>query len=179
MEPSPLAEKLLKRLPKPEGNDMLEIGCGNGRDNIFLAQAGNRVVAVDIAPGAIRIARENAKKAGVSDKINFLVANAENLPFKDKTFDAVYSLSVLHSTVLSASLGEVSRVLKRGGRVMLYLYEMTESGGIKYWFYKKERVEQIAKENNLIIDGAHTGWDKRHEGEATRILVMEMHKRRK
>lgn len=176
LTPSLLAEQLLRSLPTPKGNKILEIGVGNGRDSIFFAQAGNEVMGIDIASGAITLAIENSKKAGVEPKIRFAVGDAEHLEFPDGTFDAVYSISVLHSTWLPASMAEISRVLKPGGKVMLYLYEMTKSGGIKYWFYKKEKVEEIARESGLIVETSRSAWDRRHEEETTKILIMRMRK---
>jgi ubiquinone/menaquinone biosynthesis C-methylase UbiE len=175
-EPSPLAKQLVSELPHDKINKILEIGVGNGRDSIFFAQEGNDVTGIDIAEGAIKLAKENAEKAGVSD-VNFVLGKAEELGFGDESFDAVYSLSVLHSTILPESLAEISRVLKPEGKAIIYLYEMTESGGKKYWFWKKEDVEKIAAENNLDIYDQWSFFDMRHEGEKTKVLVFKLQRK--
>ncbi|MCX6724515.1 MAG: class I SAM-dependent methyltransferase [Candidatus Shapirobacteria bacterium] len=183
MVPSPLAKRLCEHLPNKSGNKILEIGVGNGRDSIYLAKMGNEIIGIDIAQGAVDLAKENSKKEGVEDKIQFQVGDAENLEFPDESFDTVYSISVLHGTILADSFKEIARVLKPGGKFMLHMYVMVKSGEEgkekTYWFYKEEKVKEIAKGNQFIIEESHIGWDKKHKGEVTKILVMEMHKKEK
>lgn len=124
LTPSLFAQEFVKELTDRKLESVLEIGCGNGRDSIFFARAGLDVTAIDVAPSAIKLAEENAKEAGVD--IDFKVANAEKLPFKDDEFDSVFSLSVLHSTKLKKSLPEVNRVLADKGLAFIYLYGDTE-----------------------------------------------------
>lgn len=177
LEPSPLVKDLAKALPQKTENKILEIGVGNGRDSIYLAKENNQVTGIDIAEGAINLAKKNAQQEGVGDKINFTIGKAEELNFKDESFDAVYSISVLHATILPDSLAEISRVLKPNGKAMIYLYEMTESGGKKYWFWKQKDIEKIVLESDLAIDDQWDFWDTRHEGEKTKVLIFKLHKK--
>lgn len=183
MVPSPLAKRLCEHLPNKSGNKILEIGVGNGRDSIYFAKMGNEVTGIDIAQGAVDLAKKNSKKEGVEDKIQFQVGDAENLEFPDESFDTVYSISVLHSTILAESFKEIARVLKPGGKFMLHMYVMVKSGEEgkekTFWFYKEERVREAAEENQFIIEESHTGWDRKHKGEVTKILIMEMYKKEK
>ncbi len=75
---------------------LLEVGCGIGVDSIQLAKCGFDVTAVDLTENALEVAREFAKRSGVT--IDFRLGNAEGLDFPDETFDAVYSFGVLHHT---------------------------------------------------------------------------------
>jgi len=183
MTPSPLVKRLCEHLPNKSGNKILEIGVGNGRDSIYLAKMGNGVTGIDIAQGAIDLAKKNSQKEGVEDKIQFQVGNAENLEFPDESFNAVYSISVLHSTSLAESFKEISRVLKPGGKFMLHMYVMVKSGEKgqerTYWFYKEEKVREVAEKNQFVIEDSYTGWDRKHKGEVTKILIMEMYKKEK
>jgi 2-polyprenyl-3-methyl-5-hydroxy-6-metoxy-1,4-benzoquinol methylase len=176
MKPSPLAGQLLEMLPQKKGNKILEIGVGNGRDSVYFVSQNNEVTGIDIAEGAIKLAKENALKSGVGEKVNFVKGKAEELGFNNESFDAVYSISVLHATILPESLSEIARVLKPGGKAIIYLYEMTESNGKNYWFWKKEKVEQLVKENGLSIEDQWDFWDPRHEGEKTKVLVFKIGK---
>lgn len=100
---------------------LLEVGCGIGVDSIQLAKAGFDVTAVDLTENALAVARENAKRSGVT--IDFRLGNAEGLDFPDATFDAVYSFGVLHHTPdIEAAVSEVHRVLKPGGTAYVMLY---------------------------------------------------------
>jgi ubiquinone/menaquinone biosynthesis C-methylase UbiE len=183
MSPSILAKKLYDHLPRKSDNKILEIGVGNGRDSIYFAKMGNEVIGIDIAPGAIRLAKKNSEKEGLGQKIQFQEGNVEKLEFADESFDAVYSISVLHSTNLNKSFKEIARVLKPGGKFMVHMYEMVKSGQEgeekTYRFYNEQKVKEIAEENQFIVQESYTDWDKKHQGEVTKILVMEMHKKEK
>ncbi len=174
LESSPLASELLKSLPSR--SKILEIGVGNGRDSIFFAQNGNQVIGIDIALGAVKLAKKNAQNLDLAEKIDFRIGNVEKMEFEDKSFDAVYSISVLHSTVLPDSISEITRVLKPGGKAILYFYEMTQNGGKKYWFYRQNQAERIFKENGLNIEDKWDFWDSRHEKETTKVMVFKLNK---
>lgn len=174
-KPSPLAAQLLQMLNKKTGNRILEIGVGNGRDSIFFAKNGDFVTGIDVAPRAIDLAKKNAEAAGV-DPIDFGIGNAESLDFEDAYFDAVYSVSVLHATNLSSSLKELSRVLKPGGKGIIYLYEKTAFGSKEFWFTPRDRVEKLLEDMKLSVyekwDVVHNG----HENEKTTVLIYKLQK---
>lgn len=176
-DPSSLAPQLLEMFGKESGNVILEIGVGNGRDSIFFARKGNKVTGIDIAPGAIEMAKKNAHSAGVLDRIIFQVGDAEQLQFKNASFDGVYSISVLHATDLKLSLKEIARVLRHDSKAILYLYEKTEENGKEYWFMKRADVEDLLHKNGFSIDEkwnfAHTG----HEKEKTTVLIFKLTKK--
>jgi ubiquinone/menaquinone biosynthesis C-methylase UbiE len=111
---------LFARLEGSHGR-LLEVGCGIGVDSIQLARCGFDVTAVDLTESAIEVARDSARRRGVS--IDFRVGNAEELDFADGTFDAVYSFGVLHHTPdIERAVAEVHRVLRPGGRAYVMLY---------------------------------------------------------
>lgn len=93
---------------------VLEIGCGNGDFTRYLAEeTAAPILAVDISPELIKIAKEKIKRPNVS----FGVANVEKLPFESESFDVVTGKSILHHLDLGKSLPEVKRVLKKEGRI--------------------------------------------------------------
>ena len=129
--PSKLAERFVAAL-KERGlaeNNILEIGCGNGRDSLFFAENGFNATCIDISANALVLAEKNKqdylKENKLSGQATFQEADAEALPFKDEEFDAVYSLSVLHATDLSKSLTQIYRVLKAGGVAWIHLLQKT------------------------------------------------------
>jgi ubiquinone/menaquinone biosynthesis C-methylase UbiE len=98
---------------------VLDIGTGSGRLAIELAKARDcnfDIVAVDISENMIRKARENARRCGVADKIEFMVATAAALPFADNSFDIVVSYASLHHWFEPVTVfNEVSRVTRETG----------------------------------------------------------------
>jgi len=175
-QPSRLAVQFLKMLRKKSGNKILEIGVGNGRDSIFFASKDNEVVGIDIVENAIKMARKNAETIGLGEGINFRVGNAEKLEFGNNSFNGIYSVSVLHATDLNKSLKEISRVLKLGGKSMIYLYEKTEEAGKQYWFMKKENLDKLLSKNHFLIINCRKIVHIGHEKEKTTVLIYKLKK---
>lgn len=101
------------------GRTALEYGCGPGSSALRLAQLGVTVHAIDISPGAIEIAGRRAEAAGLGDRIELHVMDAERLEFGDATFDLVCGTSILHHLDVERGFGELARVVRPGGRVVL------------------------------------------------------------
>ncbi len=103
------------------GKHLLEIGCGVGTDLIRFAQAGARVVGVDLAEVSIDLARKNFEAHGLEADLR--VMNGEALEFPDETFDVVYAHGVLQYTASATRMiNEIYRVLKPGGETILMVY---------------------------------------------------------
>ena len=132
-------EKLIKER-------ILEVGCGNGRDSIYLAKQGCKVVGIDISPKAVVFAKKNKenllKNKLLKINLNFKIANVEKLPFPDEYFGGIYSVGVLHSTNLRKSLKEISRVLKKDGVGVIHLWGKT-------LFLKTKRTEKLCSSQKV------------------------------
>jgi len=97
------------------GQRALEVGCGTG---VFLeaaATTGADIVALDLSAHLIAQARGRVAGAG---KVRLSLGNAEQMPFRESSFDAVYGSSILHHLNIDAALAEVHRVLRPGGRIV-------------------------------------------------------------
>lgn len=106
---------------KQAGKKLLDIGCGTGYVAALYASVGANVTAVDITERAVEITRKRLAWANLTADVR--VANAEELPFPDASFDVVTSFGVLHHTPDTAkALREVARVLKPGGTTYLMFY---------------------------------------------------------
>jgi ubiquinone/menaquinone biosynthesis C-methylase UbiE len=99
----------------------LDIGCGTGTFSRLLADRSDRVVALDLSPQMIRIARERSK--GYSN-IEFHVADATAWEFPLEQFDCVASIATLHHLSIEEMLLKMKGALMPGGTlVVLDLYE--------------------------------------------------------
>jgi len=108
----------------PDRARVLEVGCGPGYLSIRLArQHGLDVTGLDLDPAMIGRARANTDRAGDGDehRPSFLVGDAASLPFPDESFDLVVStLSMHHWADPTAGLSEIGRVLRPGGRALVW-----------------------------------------------------------
>ncbi|MEE9323677.1 MAG: class I SAM-dependent methyltransferase [Candidatus Aenigmarchaeota archaeon] len=103
------------------GKKVLEIGCGMGTMASQFAKEGAKITALDITHKAIEITNRRFNLFNLEG--NLEVADAENLPFPDNTFDFVFSWGVLHHTPdTQKAIDEVYRVLKPGGKTAIMLY---------------------------------------------------------
>jgi SAM-dependent methyltransferase len=101
--------------------DVLEVGCGAGVDLARFAKGGARVTGVDLAESAIALARANFEQQGLTADLR--VADGEQLPFADDSFDLVYAHGVVQYTPDPQRLvNECRRVLKPGGQAVFQVY---------------------------------------------------------
>jgi ubiquinone/menaquinone biosynthesis C-methylase UbiE len=100
---------------------VLDVGCGAGATPSYLAkEIGCKVVAVDLRENMVAVSTERARKEGLGDRIEFRVADAQELPFEDGLFDAVLCESV--ATFVEDKqkvVSELARVIRPGGHVGL------------------------------------------------------------
>jgi SAM-dependent methyltransferase len=118
------ARHMFLELPHPvAGRRVLEFGCHLGATAIVLALLGAEVVATDVDPQFVALARVNAQRYGVADRIQFLAHDPRRpLPFADAVFDVVSCNSVLEyisDDQLAATQAELHRVLKSGGLLLI------------------------------------------------------------
>lgn len=112
-------------LPKPRIGAYLDIGCGKGELVIHLARLGHKAIGIDYADAAIDICQSTLRheKPAVKKLAHFEVADATRLPFPDESFDAVFFLDVIEhltKTETDKALDELTRVLKKDGRVIMH-----------------------------------------------------------
>ncbi len=95
------------------GKYALDYGCGHGMASVVLARAGATVSGFDLSPEYVAEARRRAEANGV--RVDFRSADAEELPYADESFDAVWGNAILHHLDLDRAGAELKRVLKPGG----------------------------------------------------------------
>lgn len=105
-----------------DGAHVLDVGCGLGGATRYLASSSNcRVTGIDLTPEYIGVARMLAERTGLSQRIDYHVASALDMPFADETFDAAITLHVAMNIKDRDGLyREVARVLKRGAAFCIY-----------------------------------------------------------
>ncbi len=120
------------RWERGRGRRVLEIGVGAGTDFVNWARHGAILTGVDLTQQAIDLTAERLALEGLEADLR--VADAENLPFDDRSFDIVYSYGVLHhSPDTGSALSEVHRVLKPGGTALIMLYNLRSWTAWNVW----------------------------------------------
>lgn len=109
-------QNTLELLGEKKGGKMLDIGCGFGEIDVLLAQNTNfEIVGFDIAKNAVEIAKENAKKAGLTDRIKFEQGDIFQLQYPADYFDVVVSFGYVSAATYPGVQRAIARVLKPGG----------------------------------------------------------------
>lgn len=107
-----VTRKMFKKyLPDLNQKKILDVGCGMGMSMDYFSRHGAIVKGIDITRDSVKYVNQN--------RLNAIEADARYIPFKDNTFDIVYSIGVLeHFMQTKAALKEQVRVCKRGGIVI-------------------------------------------------------------
>ena len=105
-----------------KGKVVLDYGCGRGEESLkYLANGAKKVLGMDISLNYIQEATQSALSAGFSkDTFDFQVMDAHKLSYSDQIFDYVIGNGILHHLDIQVAMDEIFRVLKPGGRVLLF-----------------------------------------------------------
>lgn len=125
------------RLPPGEGRALLDIGCNWGRWCVAAARLGYQPVGVDPSLGALLGAARVARQLGVSAR--FVCADGRFLPFRDDSFDVVFSYSVLQHLAkahVAQVLDDVRRVLRPRGTTLV---QMPNAFGLRCLYHQASR----------------------------------------
>ncbi|MDI2031359.1 methyltransferase domain-containing protein [Saccharopolyspora sp. TS4A08] len=114
-----LTDMVIDRLRVDDTHHVLDVGCGIGGPALRTARrTGARVTGITVSEAQIEQAKAVARSEGL--RLDFQLADALRLPFPDASFDAVFALeSMMHMPDRRQVLGEIARVLRPGGRLVL------------------------------------------------------------
>lgn len=135
---------LAEKLNITSQSHVLDLGCGVGGLSCYLAKvSGCQVKGVDASPMAIKIANEQAMLQGLAERVSFEVGILPELPYEDRSFDAVISVDSVYGIPDKDQLfHRCYQTLKKGGRIGFYtLYkkkkfsaEASMYAQALYWF---------------------------------------------
>jgi ubiquinone/menaquinone biosynthesis C-methylase UbiE len=115
---------LLRHLP-PNCHEVLEIGCGTGGFARRLAERSQHVLALDLSPEMIRLARESSAQF---PNIEFQLADVRDWPLADESFDCITSIATLHHLPFPEMFLRMKAALKPGG--VLLVLDLFEPEGL-------------------------------------------------
>lgn len=104
----------------PAGGTVLDLGCGAGRETIFLAQCGFRAIGIDASEEALKIARRRSETIAL--EIDWRLGDVRSLPLKASSVDFVTDRGLFHVIDREERprvAQEIDRVLRPGGGILL------------------------------------------------------------
>jgi sterol 24-C-methyltransferase len=166
--------ELGERLNLPADAEVLDAGCGMGDVARTMAtKYGLKVKGIDILDFNIEKARKRSASSGLGDRANFQIGDYHKLDFPDEAFDGVYTMETLvHASDPEKVLSEFRRVLRPGGRLVMFEYSHTpepelshaaikafhqvcDLGAMPTWQRLKHGdMEFLLKEGGFIVDSA-------------------------
>jgi len=143
----------------PNGAEVLEVGCGPGHlSNRLAGQYGLRVTGLDLDPAMIERARANAAADPnvQGGRPSFVVGDVASLPLADGSFDLVVStLSMHHWAEPGHGLTEIGRVLRPGGRALIW--DM-RPGIVPLHRHMPDPLEQVQGPPLTVVDATAWRW---------------------
>ena len=150
---SPIVLEILRKYCDSDKTKILDVGCGEGRDCLFLLDLGYDVQALDISEEAIRYCKN---KAGAKNKERFHAVDVCTDSFEG-TFDFIYSVATLHMLVLEQDrkqyLSFIKNHLSENGYALILSMgdgQMESESDVKEAFENKKRTHQTTGEELLV-----------------------------
>jgi demethylmenaquinone methyltransferase/2-methoxy-6-polyprenyl-1,4-benzoquinol methylase len=116
--------------PKRAGWTVLDVAGGTGDIAFRIIEASDRLAhstVLDINGSMLAVGADRAAKKGLSANLDFVEANAEDLPFEANSFDAyTIAFGIRNVPRIDVALSEAYRVLKRGGRLLVLEFSEVE-----------------------------------------------------
>jgi demethylmenaquinone methyltransferase/2-methoxy-6-polyprenyl-1,4-benzoquinol methylase len=134
--------KVINYLKKYKPQTILDVATGTGGIAIAAAKLNPaKIEGIDISEQMMAIGKQKAQEKSLSSIINFRQASAENIPFKEASFDAVtVGYGVRNFENLEKGLQEINRVMKKGAVLVILEFSKPQSGIISSlftWYFNK------------------------------------------
>lgn len=109
--------KVVEIVGKTNPETILDIATGTGDLAISLAKtSASKITGLDISEGMLSVGRKKIEQLNLNNKIEMVLADSEEIPFEDASFDAItVAFGVRNFENLEKGLSEIYRVLKKGG----------------------------------------------------------------
>ena len=143
-------KKVVKMIHVTQPQSILDIATGTGDLAINLAKEtkADKIIGLDISAGMLEVGKQKIADKNLSDRIELVLGDSEQLPFEDGSFDAItVAFGVRNFEDLEKGLAEIYRVLKKGGTFVVLETSVPTKTPFKqgYNLYTKHLLPQIGK----------------------------------
>jgi demethylmenaquinone methyltransferase/2-methoxy-6-polyprenyl-1,4-benzoquinol methylase len=142
-------KKVLQMVARTNPVNILDIATGTGDLAILMAQTkAQKIIGLDISAGMLEIGTKKIEEKKLSQTIEMVLGDSENMPFEDHFFDAVtVAFGVRNFEHLEKGLSEILRVLKPGGIFVILETSVPDKTPYRqgYNFYSKNILPLIGK----------------------------------
>lgn len=133
-----------------------DLGCGDGRDSLFLLERGFEVISVDLSRNAIAALKRNAESRGLGRALTTFVGDVSDWRVEEESLDAVIGVTILdhvkaedHQAVISS----IASSLKPGGLVAIEMHsdrDPAARGALEKCSEFADAIESYSKRNSLL-----------------------------
>ncbi|RZK11284.1 MAG: bifunctional demethylmenaquinone methyltransferase/2-methoxy-6-polyprenyl-1,4-benzoquinol methylase UbiE [Flavobacterium sp.] len=142
-------KKVLKMVSDKNPEIILDIATGTGDLAILMTETNaKKIIGLDISAGMLEVGRKKIAQKNLSDRIEMVLGDSENIPYGDNTFDAItVAFGVRNFETLEKGLAEILRVLKPNGIFVILETSVPVKTPYKqgYKFYSKYILPLIGK----------------------------------
>jgi ubiquinone/menaquinone biosynthesis C-methylase UbiE len=159
-----MEDVLADKLNLLAGSAVLDAGCGVGDvARAMASKYGLKVTGIDILEFNLKEARRRSAASGLANRTHFMWGDYHDLEFTDDSFDGIYTMETfVHSANPEKVLSEFLRVLKPGGRLVMFEYSRTPEPDLS-----KEANEALRQVCELA---AMPAWLKMNHGDLEQLL---------
>jgi ubiquinone/menaquinone biosynthesis C-methylase UbiE len=132
----PVGEQAISQMKLPINGRVLDVGCGSGWASRVIAEqvSMGQVTGIDISDEMVTVAAASSR---AFTNIEFKVASAESLPFRDNEFTHAFSMeSIYYYSNMLAAFREIHRVLNNGGLFVTVIDLYLENTPSHQWIYE-------------------------------------------
>jgi demethylmenaquinone methyltransferase / 2-methoxy-6-polyprenyl-1,4-benzoquinol methylase len=142
-------KKVVKIVADKNPKTILDIATGTGDLAILMTKtSAEKIVGLDLSSGMLEVGKQKIKQKNLSDRIELIQADSENIPFEDNYFDAItVSFGIRNFETLEKGLKEIYRVLKPNGVFVILETSVPTKFPFKqgYYFYTRFILPIIGK----------------------------------
>lgn len=184
--PTPLAEELVKRQIIHPGDDVVDVGCGFGRNSNYLAEQGARVTGININDKELAHAQKRAAQMGV--EVNYQHGDVIDIPLPDSCCDVALDLGCTHMLSKSGqkqAVAQFARIIRPGGRLVYFGFSENHPGFRRApespMYRSREEVEEMYGDSFDIEAVRETEWEAKSDepGSETKHVGLEILMKRK